>query len=249
MNTTLTLTLDGEVTLDALARMTLGFRDLVLALSKEVSPKDSIQWLLDDLSFGSASASVRGEGSDPKAIESVVGAFSVVGHALAQDRVVPYSPRVRKQAQVLKEIINDKVTAIRFETAEDTAIVSASSDSETRRQTVIALGTVEGRIQTLTSRNALRFIMYDSLFDRPVSCYLNEDQRDLMRSVWDQHARVEGWITRDADTGRPLSVRQIRSIVAVDEAPRGSYLHARGKITPIEGALRPEDTVRRMRDA
>ena len=162
---------------------------------------------------------------------------------------MPYSLQVRKRAQFLKEIVNDRVTAIRFETAGDTAVVSLSPESENRRKTVIALGTVEGRVQTLTSRSALRFTIYDSLFDRPVSCYLSEDQRDQMISVWDRQATVEGWITRDADTGRPLVVRQIRSITPVDDVPRGSYLQARGKITPLDGAPRPEETIRRMRDA
>ena len=50
--------------------------------------------------------------------------------------------------------------------------------------------------------------MYDELFDSAVSSYLGEEHEDMMRDAWGKRLIVEGWIRRDPETGRPVTVRK-----------------------------------------
>lgn len=101
-------------------------------------------------------------------------------------------------------------------------------------------GAVTGRIQTLTSRNSLRFVVYDHLHDRAVSCYLVEGGQDMMREMWDRVATVEGWVSRDPESGRPLTVRRVSNVKALSEAEPDAYKRARGALGPRIVAQIPE---------
>ena len=89
------------------------------------------------------------------------------------------------------------------------------SDTMTPTLQPVAYGGVTGRIQTLSSRGGLRFTLFDTLFDRAVSCYLAEGQEELMRDVWGRMAVVEGLVTRDRATGRPQVIRSVRGVTVV----------------------------------
>ena len=117
------------------------------------------------------------------------------------------------------------------------------------RVTIAAYGAVEGRIQTLTTRRGLRFTLYDSLHDRAVSCHLREGQQETMRGLWDRCAVVQGRVSRDAITGRPIAIRNITKIEPRPEARTGSYLEAREASPLRPGDPMPEDTLRKIRDA
>ena len=113
-----------------------------------------------------------------------------------------------------------------------------------------AIGGVHGRIQTLTSRGGLRFTLYDTLYDRAVGCYLSEGQEEIMRDYWGQTAVVEGTVTRDPNSGRPLTVRHVRNVTPVRQVERMAYLAARGAVKPLPNdQRRPEDLVSAARDA
>ena len=110
-----------------------------------------------------------------------------------------------------------------------------------------AYGALAGRIQTLTNRATLRFTLFDDLYDRAVSCYIQEGHEDILRAVWGKRAIVEGLISRDPQSGRPLSIRGVSNIRPIPEE-NGDYRKARGILPPPEGADKPEDIIRRMRD-
>jgi hypothetical protein len=109
-------------------------------------------------------------------------------------------------------------------------------------------GLLEGEVQTLSKRGRLRFTLYDSIFDRAVHCYVTPDQEDTMRSAWGRRVVVAGQITRDPATGRPTSIIRIREVDLVEVPPVGSYRRARGAVRSASEE-KPEDTIRRMRDA
>jgi hypothetical protein len=112
-----------------------------------------------------------------------------------------------------------------------------------------AYGAVTGRVQTVTDRNRLRFIVYDHVHDRAVSCYLVEGHEDLMREMWGREAHVEGWITRDPESGRPLSVRKVTHVTPITKAEPQDYIRARGVVPLNPAGAKPEETIRRLRDA
>ena len=245
----LTFALDGDVSLDDLHEAITNLRALVRALSSEVASKETIDWSVADLSGGSASATLSGVSDAPDAVVRVITAYGAVGTALEQRRPIPYSDRVNRAAQSLAGLVHGSIHAARFETASETAIVTDPALADVPKHPVSALGTVEGRVQTLTSRDRLRFTLYDTIHDKAVACYVAEEQQDLLRGIWDRRAVVHGWVTRDPISGRPLTVRRVSAIEAPRDVQRGSYIHARGVVTPLPGAPAPEVTVRRMRDA
>jgi hypothetical protein len=249
-NTTMTLALNGEVTLDHFAQAMGYFRGLVRALSDELSPQAKIEWLVDDLESGSALATVRGEAPNLEVVEPIPPAFLAVGLALGEGRQVPYSSRVIREANGIASILGSGVTSIRFETQDDDATV-ISPIAHGRRPTLSgAYGAVEGRVQTVSSRNSLRFTLYDAVGDRAVSCYLEEGRQDLMRDAWDRRAVVEGWVSRDSATGRPVTVRRVQRVDVLNDVVPGTVLRSVRGIAPLDrGQPSAVEVIRKLRDA
>lgn len=246
---TITLALNGEVPFDAFTDAITRFRALIQALSQEVGVADNVDWVIHDLEVGSASATIRGEASSPEQVEKVVRAYSQVGKALEKGDPLPFSPSVAKSAQGLLRVLGDRVTSIRFETPEEEATVTSQPGKILRPATTTAYGAVEGRVQTLTQRKGLRFILYDALNDRAISCYVQEGQEEMMRGIWGKRAIVEGLVSREVFSGRPIAVRRISSVRVLPEVEHGSYLEARGIVPYRLGEPLPEELTRRLRDA
>jgi hypothetical protein len=257
VNDTVTLALEGDVSLPVFAEAVSRFNRLVSALSRDVIRHPELRWVVSELEAGSALATARGIG-EIAAVESVAKAYVDVGRALERGLEPPFAGSVRDEAGALASLIHGDVEAIRFETAEGEATVrrieNAAEELEIAEGHAVAIaasayGGVQGRIQTLSSRGGLRFTLYDTLFDRPVSCYLDEGQEDIMRDVWGRVAVVEGRVTRDRVTGRPKTVRRVRRVTVVHEAGPDAYLAASGAVRPVPSSPDPEVTIRHLRDA
>lgn len=253
---TLTIALTGEVSLDDLDRAIGRFRGLVDALTSEIAAAAGIRWIVAGLEYGSAMATVRGIPSKPedyREVEAVVQAYGAVGRALERHEPVPFSPRVARSAEQVREIVGKRVQSVRFETADADAVIVAAVLPAERRQIrgagAPAVGAVEGRIQTVSNRGSLRFTLYDLVDDRAVSCYLREGEEDLLRNLWGRVVVVEGRIKRDPVFGRPASIRDIASVQPRTEPQPGAFRRARGVIPWSPGEPRPEEILRRARDA
>jgi hypothetical protein len=256
MSDTVTLALDGTVSLSAFSAAVSRLDALVAALAVDARV-EGVVWQIDGLDYSSAITTARGvpeNGTKPDEIARVVRAYLEVGQALEQGNTIPFSANVRKEAQGIAAILQrSAVEAIRFETAESDAIIRkpatviAVPEVSVKREA--AYGAVTGRVQTLTSRNSLRFILYDHIHDRAVSCYLVEGRESMMRQMWDRVATVEGWVSRDPKTGRPLTVRRVSNVAALTEVEPQDYQKARGALPLKEGDPLPEVSTRRLRDA
>ncbi len=256
---TVTLVLAGDVPIATYASAITRFTTFVSAISTELDP--DLEWMVHDLGRGSTMATIRGVGN-AGAIEAVVRRYAEVGTALAIDAPLrPYSPPVRRAAGRLRAMVGGRVESIRLETAERDVILrprpvqkppvappSAPVAQPSVRVMAGAFGAIEGRVQTLTNRGGLRFTLYDTLEDRAVSCYLVEGREEVMRDAWGRLAVVEGWISRDPLTGRPITVRQVSNMKVLPDPPVSGYLEARG-ISPSLSGLLPEQAIRRLRDA
>ena len=255
---TITLMLEGEVSLEAFATALKSLSSLVNALTIEEG--GGIEWTVEDLQPGSALATVKGRSSRPERVERVVRDYNSVGRALQENIQIQRGPRVSRPALKLGRLVGNGVRRIRFETSEETTVISERPSSR-RRQALsleiatvqrpgtsmsVALGAVEGEVQTLTKRNTLRFTLYDVLSDRAVSCYLQEGQEDIMREVWGKQALVEGWVSRDPTDGHPIAVRQVRKVTPL--VKQGDYTLARGILPLALGTELPEERIRRLRD-
>ncbi len=252
---TITLALTGDVSLEDFATAIGKFKRLVLALTQDVSKGRRVEWLVHDLQVGSAVATIRGEAESLDSVERVVHAYASVGQALERGgSLASFSAPVIRGARSLTRVLSNRVTSIRFETPEEDATIAnadlmALPGAQRVPTSRIARGAVEGMVQTLSNRKGLRFVLYDTLHDRAVSCYLGEDQEEVMRGAWGQRAMVEGEVSRHILSGNPVAIRHIAKVEVMPRIERGSYLRARG-VSPLRpGDPKPEETIRRLRDA
>jgi hypothetical protein len=253
MSDSVTLALDGVVSLSDFSAAVTRFDALVAALTIDMKV-EGVDWQIDALDYSSAITTARGvpkNGAKPEQVDRVVGAYLEVGQALEQGHTIPYSRKVRKEADGLATILRESgVEAIRFETAEADAIIRPQALPATVPvKRAEAYGAVTGRVQTLTNRNSLRFVLYDHIHDKAVTCYLVEGGESMMRQMWDRVATVEGWISRDPETGRPLTVRRVADVTALAEVEPQDYIKARGALPRKQGDPLPEELTRRLRDA
>lgn len=256
MSDTVTLALQGEVSLAEFSAAVTRFNALIAALAADSHVED-VTWQIDALDYSSAITTARGislNGGDPQRIDRVVNAYNEVGQALEQGVTIPFPQPVQKEAQGIAELLKEssEIEAVRFETAESDAIIrepaAVAKEPQPPKKAEASYGSVTGRVQTLSSRNTLRFVVYDHIHDRAVSCYLVEGRESMMRQMWDRVATVEGWITRDPVTGRPLTVRRVSEVTALTEVAPADYMKARGTLPRNADDPLPEEQIRRLRD-
>src|SRR5215211_5244415 len=107
-NSTVTLALEGEVSLADFAEAMRRWRELLDALAKHVSGAP-IEWFVESLETGSAEATARGESEQVEEVERAVHAYYVVGQAMQDRRPIPYPRQVTLPAQALGDILNGRV--------------------------------------------------------------------------------------------------------------------------------------------
>lgn len=259
MSDTVTLALQGTVSLADFSDAVSRFHALIDALATDAQVED-VEWKIDGLDYSSAITTARGvplNGGNPDRIERVVHAYLEVGEALESGGTIPFKAAVQKEAKGLADLLKKSpaIEAVRFETAEAEAIIRAPAEHAPDLHVVkptkqeASYGSVTGRVQTLSSRNSLRFVVYDHINDRAVSCYLVKGRESMMRQMWDRVATVEGWVSRDPETGRPLTVRRVSNVTALTEVEPWEYQRARGVIPRDGDNDLPEAQIRRLRDA
>lgn len=246
---TLTLALEGEITSTQFAQAMTNLDNLVRAITAEVGANRDVKWVVDDLQKSSAVATLRAVTDSPEKADQAIQVYEQVGQALSDGLPVPFSKKIDDSARALVGILGGGITSIKLETASLDRLITSAPPARAARAISDAYGAVEGRIQTLTNRASLRFILYDTLHDKGVSCYLDEGQEERMRGLWGKMAVVEGLVSRSPESGRPLTIRNITRIERTTEEPEGDYTRAIGIISIPEGAPMPEEIIRRMRDA
>lgn len=252
---TITLALNGEVSLGDFSKAMQGFLSLVTSLHNDIAKESSIEWYIDSLEGGSAIATIKGVGEkdeDAGAIEQVVDAYVDVGRSIQQEKALNYSQPVKTAARRLTSLMNGRVKSIRFETPEtDVEFFSPLTALEYASISKIpegSLGAVRGRVQSMSNRGQLRFTLYDLVNDRAISCYLLPGSEDIMREAWGKVAMVEGYVRRDPETGYATTVRSVQDIRIIRESRLGDYRQAIGAAPGFLGDILPEDVVRRGRE-
>ena len=240
---TVTFALGGQVDIQKLAEGISALKRLIAALTGS----DEVTWVVDDLQSGSAVATLRGECDDPAIAERIVNDYADIGGRLQRRERLNYGRRVDQAADAVKSLAQT-VEFVRFETPDDDYTIYGNGQSK-ERSLLKSIGSISGRIQTLSNRGGLRFNLYDVVHDRAVGCYLREGQEELMREAWGRRARVSGSITREQPSGRPLTIRQILSVEILEDFPPGSYRLAKGALPWSPGEKMPEEVIRQLRDA
>jgi hypothetical protein len=245
----LTLAMGGDVPLDLFAETVRHFQHLIELLSKEMGEGVPVSWVIDELSAGSASITIRGEAADPGVVERVGRVYTIIGQSLEDGEPIPYGPSIARAAENITKVLDGKITSIQFDAGSDVATVTAGVSVEQAAGLIGAFGAIEGRIETLTHRSWLGFTLYDILNDRAIRCHLDPEQIDAVRAAWGHRAVVRGWVRRDPLSGRAVAINPVHSIEIVPEVARGSYHRARAIAPAGSNEPSPEVAIRRLRDA
>jgi hypothetical protein len=244
-----TIRLDGEVTIDRLSTALSGFSAILDELPR---PHEAhVKWVVSALSHGSAVATAQAipldEGSAtfvPTIVSDFIAAARTIASGDGDQRDEPILRLVRDLVQPATQ-----ESPIILETPEDDVVFGAPPSmvpSGDRLATTKSIATVRGRVETLSHRGGLRFTLYALAGDRPVSCYLRQDDEERMRDAWGRVADVTGIVTRDATSGRAIAIRQVTNVQVVNEGDPLGFLAARG-VAP--GGEPAEKVIRRIRDA
>lgn len=219
---------------------------LIDLLSVEVGDKAEIEWEISKLEGGSATAVIIGKSFNEEAVEKVVQAYEIIGSAISKKHPIPYSYPIAKEARAITSVINGRIRSVELQKE---IIDYYINDDISEYEAEFTIGTVTGWVETLSKRGRMRFILYDTLFDRAVNCYLSQDQEKFMLDAWDKRISVAGKVFREPETGRPIEVRDINYIDIKPEIIPGSFFNVEGIIPWKDGDEYPEDIIRRLRDA
>ena len=109
------------------------------------------------------------ETSEEKAlIVKTVEKWEEFGENLATGTISHYSPALKNAGKKILRLSDRH--PIRFETEEKDSFINKNSIKKPKETPQEAsYGAVKGRVECLTSRNELRFTLYDMLFDKAVS--------------------------------------------------------------------------------
>lgn len=248
-DTTITISLEGEVPLDKFSEVMSNFTELLRLLSREIAGRTSIEWVIEDLQAGSATATVSGVSQHAEVVERVVQGYSMIGRSLQYREPIPYPKKIADKALAITSVVNGQITSIRFETAETDYVVSSDQSAETSHSIQYSPGIVAGTVESINRRRGLRFVLYEPIFDRSVTCYVQPGREDQMREIWGRRVVVFGRVGREPERGRPVTVKDITSIQLVPEVEHGSYRTARGILPRGNDDESPEAAIRRVRNA
>jgi hypothetical protein len=120
-----------------------------------------------------------------------------------------FDQRALRAARELASIPKErKLTYVQFR-----AVGSSVSISERAAETVVkllgqhqALGTVEGKLQTISDRQTLQFVVFDSLYDKGVNCFMGEAIMEQAMQAFRKRVAVTGMVQYDQE-GQPVSIR------------------------------------------
>ena len=213
---TLTFELGGRVELEQLHEGVTRFRRLVTALS----PGKDVKWFVEDLQPGSAVITLRGESETPGQVEQIVTDYGNIGKSLETGEPTQYNAQVERAVQEVRELTRT-VDFIRFETAVVDCKFFGTDVNAAEQKDRAVIGSLTGRVQTLSNRGSLRFSLYDAIHDKAVSCYLQPGQEEQMREAWGHRVRVSGQVTRDAKSGVPKVIRKILDIEILEDVEPG----------------------------
>jgi hypothetical protein len=118
---TVTLALDGDVTLEEFAEAIAGFNELVTGLCEESGTK--VEWIIDDLQYSSTIVTGRGIG-EPASVRKVVSDFADVGRAIENHAPFRHTRRVRHGLRrIFSRQQHSRSRTVRFETAESESVI------------------------------------------------------------------------------------------------------------------------------
>lgn len=228
----ITVAYEGRVSPGDAKALVNHFAAIVDLLSEEAADAREIDWEVTDFQGGSASITFEGTHNLPESVQAVVMAWETIGASLKDGSPVPYSARVKKHIDGITKPLDARVTAVRLLTQSKCFTIYRSEivPQLSISGSFTSLGSVRGRVQTISTRRKLSLTVYDHLFDKAVVCHLDPDQEGQLLEYMNKEVLVAGKVTRDALTGQAKSIREITLIEEISEIDDDSYKATRGAL-------------------
>jgi hypothetical protein len=250
--TTLSLELEGEVTLADLAQAIQTVQRMADLVSDRVAHGATVRWVVRDLEAGSARAEAVGVYEDETVVDRII--EEIEESAKASEFMRPGDPALQAEIDQLTAMVNGSITAIRLGGTEryelrpqavgvmPLMVVASDRSSD--------LGEVSGRVEAMNSHDARWFNVYDLIDNKRVRCTLSQALEGQMKDIWQRLVTVEGRVQRDAVSGRPLAVTEVTNITIHDEPDPGAWRSAIGVVSVLgDNVPTNEETIERFRDA
>jgi hypothetical protein len=249
-DTSITLTLEGNPTLPLFTDALEGLSETLNALTRQFSD-EVVEWVVENLEIGSTVTTIRGYGTVPEIVTQTTAALmesaTVADHGLASDVLAqPVVYGLRK----LTRVLNGVIPALSLSSGSEEVRISAPNAAPTQRhERVSAFGSLTGTVQMLSQTRGLHFRIIDDTYGYSVPGRFREEITEEMRAIWGDRAIVQGLITRDRRTGRPIAITEVRDVQPAPEVKPGAFLRARGALSADSAIAPSEEAVRRLRDA
>lgn len=213
----LTIDLEGDLPLEKFEKAIGAFFDLIKEVTKEALHENQrIRWTVT-VRAGSAvlnaiphyteisAAHVRDIlHAIPLGIKSIEKGTDEVPRFFNREAV-----RAVRKLGSLQGLKPTDITAVRIRSGPEKAFVTPKSvvvaDSLIGGQRQ-SYGAIEGKMQTITDREGFRLVVYDSLFDYRVDCFIDEELMEKAVGSFRKRVRVSGMVQYDRK-GDPVSIK------------------------------------------
>lgn len=248
------------VRLATFADLTDRIAALLRELDRSGTADESVDWVIVDLSIGSATVEVEGRPSNPVADISpliVQQAIETLESAARGARLPDVPTAAWLQARAVADLLqandvrlNLKANGREVDLDRWQMPLAAVPEIETRRRVSEAVTSVEGSLDTvfLHDPRDAHFVIWDAVYGRQVRCDFAPEHLRIVKEALGERVRVNGRVQFDA-IGRPERIVEIFSIRVLRPGSGPAPSDLRGMAPDITGGLDSVEWVRRIRDA
>lgn len=235
----LTLEIDGKISAAKFRQAVNAFLDLVDEVTRSMSgPTPTLRWIVT-VESGSARLRARPEQiakqgrRAPAVARAVEGGLRLLGRRAQRPKHFSGKAlqRIRELAKVPDGHDVTRATVRVGSSAVDVVPKTAENVETLLSPRYREIGTVEGRLQTLSDRGGVHFVIYDALTDDPVRCIVDPGQVDMALRAWRKRVAVTGLLRYRKD-GEPISI----DVEDIEEFPPESELPTADEVFGILSA-------------
>jgi len=227
---------------------------VIRAVAKQVDSKHDASIVVESLYAGSTNVVVEIQPRLPEHEPLIASQMRSVNYGLQSGNLATVPSSIQRPARELLAEINryPDVPAVIASGDEDFIIVRLTAEQQEQlspqKLKDEAVGTITGRLQTLSTRKSNLFVVYDHIFDKAVRCQFPTEMHERVHELFDKQVHVHGMVTRYRSTGIPISIRDITAIEFAGSLPGDDYTRARGVLRGVFPSDRSiEELVREMR--
>jgi hypothetical protein len=248
----------GSITLRAFQTAVESWMGILNDLDAGISGQKggSLDWVVTDLSMGSLALEIEsrsrmpGKDYGPRVVRANIEGMEVIEN---EEKMPPYlTESGMKKAQRMVNLIGRQgTTGFLIANTKEKAELSIQSKNNVKsilKPRYQSIGSVEGRLETISLHRSNRLVIYESLTNKAVSCIFKEDKLPEVKALLGHRVNVFGTIYRNKK-GDALSVevKELRKLREVEEIP--SFEKLLGIDPDFTGELTTADYLRSVRGA